>query len=484
MPLALELAAPWIKVLTAEDLLQRLERDVLLSAVGLRDLPGRQQTMNATVAWSYQLLDAREQRAFRRLGALPGRFSIESAAEVLAGRDTCGVSSDRALDAVASLIDKSLILRAEGVVTSRPLYRMLETVRAYAALELSVAGERDDAFEGLARYAVTRAANAEQGLVGSAQANWLDGVRDDLENHRAAMTWLIEQGRSAEACEIVWGHGMFWLIRGHASEGLRWYEHVLKMPSLPPIVESKALIGAALMMYSGGELGAAGTRIVRALALAESLNDAALAAHARTIAGHIAHASGDVAGAREQFTLAAETFQTLSIAWARGSALSGKGGVTLAMGNVAEAEQLLDEATSALRDSGPWFLMPVRCFRAVLAVHRGQADNTIALMRESLVHIRELHDKYAFVYALVPLAAAAMLKGDAAWAARILGARAAVSERTGARVVVKVIQDIGDRAEQEARARLGPDTFATAFAAGRTASIDALLKDIDTHAVR
>jgi hypothetical protein len=105
-------------------------------------------------------------------------------------------------------------------------------------------------------------------------------------------------------------------------------------------------------------------------------------------------------------------------------------------------------------------------------------------MRESLVHIRELHDKYAFVYALVPLAAAAMLKGDAAWAARILGARAAVSERTGARVVVKVIQDIGDRAEQEARAQLGPDTFATAFTAGRTASIDALLKDIDTHAAR
>jgi ATP/maltotriose-dependent transcriptional regulator MalT len=191
-----------------------------------------------------------------------------------------------------------------------------------------------------------------------------------------------------------------------------------------------------------------------------------------------------VTGAREQFTRAAETFQTLSIAWARGSALSGKGGVTLATGNVTEAEQLLDEATSVLRESGPWFLMPVRCFRAVLAVHRGQADNTIALMRESLVHIRELHDKYAFVYALVPLAAAAMLKGDAAWAARILGARAAVSERTGARVVVKVIQDIGDRAEQEARAQLGPDTFATAFAAGRTASIDALLKDIDTHAAR
>ena len=105
-------------------------------------------------------------------------------------------------------------------------------------------------------------------------------------------------------------------------------------------------------------------------------------------------------------------------------------------------------------------------------------------MRESLVHIRELHDKYAFVYALVPLAAAAMLKRDARWAARILGARAAVAERTGAKVVVQVIHDLGDRAERDARAQLGAERYASAFAAGRAASIDSLLKDIDAHVTR
>jgi predicted ATPase/transcriptional regulator with XRE-family HTH domain len=484
LPLALELAAPWVKVLTAEDLLQRLERDVLLSAMGPRDLPERQRTMNATVAWSYQLLDADTQRAFRRLGALPGRFSIESAAEVLAGCDRNGVSTDHALTVVAGLIERSLIFRAEGAVTTRPLYQMLETVRGYAALELTAAGEGESACEGLARYTVTRASNAEQGLVGSAQANWLDGVRDDLENYRAAMTWLIARDRSTDACEIAWGLGMFWLIRGHASEGRRWYERILAMPSLPPAVESKALIGAGLMMYAEGALARARVGLARALTLAESVSDAALAAHARTIVGHVEHASGNLTEADQQFTLAVDAFQALSIQWARGSALSGKGGVALAMGNPAEGEQLLDEATLVLRDSGPWFLMPVRCFRAVLSLHRGQADHTFEMMRESLLHIRELHDKYAFVYALVPLAAAAMLKGDAAWAARILGARAAVSERTGARVVVKVIQDIGDRAEQEARAQLGLEKYATAFAAGRAASLDALLKDIDSHAAR
>ena len=87
LPLALELAAPWMKVLTAEDLLRRLTHDVLLSTIGPRDLPERQQTMNATVAWSYQLLAPNEQRVFRRFGALPGRFPIEAAAAVLAGRE-------------------------------------------------------------------------------------------------------------------------------------------------------------------------------------------------------------------------------------------------------------------------------------------------------------------------------------------------------------------------------------------------------------
>ena len=122
LPLALELAAPWIKVLNAEGLLRRLQQDVLLSTVGPRDLPERQRTMNATIAWSYELLDANEQRVFRRLGALPGRFSMDAAAAVLAGAERSSARSDEALGAVASLIDKSLLLRAESAsAESRPL---------------------------------------------------------------------------------------------------------------------------------------------------------------------------------------------------------------------------------------------------------------------------------------------------------------------------------------------------------------------------
>ena len=256
LPLALELAAPWIKVLTAEDLLRRLTHDVLLSTAGLRDLPERQQTINATVAWSYQLLAKNEQRVFRRLGALPGRFPIEAAAAVLAGGEVSSASRADALRTAAGLIDKSLLLQAETSLATRPLYQMLETVRGFASLELTAAGERDDALEGLVCYCIGEASLAAAELIGPAQAEWLDRVREDLESYRGALTWLIERSRSAEASDIAWGLKYFWLIRGHAAEGLQWYEEILNLTSLPPAAELRALAGAAVMWSRKETLGA------------------------------------------------------------------------------------------------------------------------------------------------------------------------------------------------------------------------------------
>ena len=131
---------------------------------------------------------------------------------------------------------------------------MLETVRAYAVRELTTAGERECALDGLARYCSREAALAADGLIGPAQVEWLDRVRTDLDNYRSAMSWLIECGRPAEASDIASALRYFWLIRGHAAEGLRWYEQVLSMPSVSTAAESKALVGAAVMWFAQGEL--------------------------------------------------------------------------------------------------------------------------------------------------------------------------------------------------------------------------------------
>jgi predicted ATPase/DNA-binding XRE family transcriptional regulator len=479
LPLALELAAPWLKVLSTEDLLRRLSCDVLLSPTAPRDLPERQQTINATVAWSYHLLDADEQCAFRRVGALPGRFSVEAAAAVLAGPGPVPARCDEALAAVATLIDRSLLLRAETSARGRPLYQMLETVRAYAALELTAAGERDDALEGLVRYCIGEARRAEDGLVGPAQLEWLNRVRDDLDIYRAALAWLVSRGRVADASDIAWKLVFFWAIRGHASEGLRWFEQILNLPCLPPAAESQALVGSGMLRYTQGELGGARAALGRARDLASAAGDAKIVVQAENLLGHVAHAVGDVDAARALFTRSAAGFRALEIPWGTGNALSGMAWVALATGDAEQADRLLDEAALALQDAGPWFLLLTLYVRSILAVRRGDADRAIAVVGESLARIRELNDKFAFVYSLAALAAAAVLKGDDAWAARILGIRDAVTERTGVTAVDRSVDDLKEKSERDARARLGPARWERAYAAGRGTSIDALLKDID-----
>jgi tetratricopeptide (TPR) repeat protein len=434
--------------------------------------------MNATVAWSYRLLAPDEQRVFRRLGALRGRFPIEAAAAVLAGPEGASAADD-VLGAVAGLIDKSLVLRVEMSAPGRPLFQMLETVRAYANVELTAASEREDAMEGLARYCAREAALASEGMAGPAQVEWLDRVLDDLESYRGALAWLVKQARPSEASEIASGLMAFWLMRGHLSEGLQWYEQILSMPSLSPAAESRALLGAALMLYTRGEIERARTALTRAVAVAGGAGEMGVCLVADNLLGHVETAIGDLDAARDRFARTLEAFRAGAIPWGVGNALNGMAGVALAKGDSIDAERLLIEAASALRQAGPWFLASVINLLAILAARRGNADEAIALVRENLMRIRELQDKFAFVYALVALAAAAVLKGENAWAARILGAGDSVTERTGATVVDKPVQDLREETEREARARLGPDRWALAYAAGRSASIDALMKDVD-----
>jgi predicted ATPase/DNA-binding XRE family transcriptional regulator len=478
LPLALELAAPWMKVLTPEDLLRRLEENVLLAAPGARGFPERQQTMNATVAWSYQLLDAGEQRAFRCFGVLPALFPVDAAAEVLAGRQSGAASPEAALAAIAFLIDKSLLLRSESsVVATCPLYYMLETVRGYAALQLAAAGERDAALEGLVRYCMREASLAAEGLVGPAQLDWFDRAREDLDSHRVALSWLVETGRAADACHIAWSLLLFWLIRGHVSEGLRWFERILSLPSLPPAAEIRALLGAAAMSHTQGELERARDRLTQALQMARHTGDRAAVATGAWMLGHVEYAAGQRDAARNWFTESRDVFAALAVPWGLGSATSGLAWVALASGDEVEAERLAGEAASQLASSGQWFVSLSLYIRILLALRRGDADQVIAMMRKSLARARESQDTIAVVYGLVPLAAAAALKGDYAWVARILGARDAISDRTGAVLVDPLMYGVQEDVAREARARLGSDRWAQAYAAGRNSSIDAMLRD-------
>ena len=355
---------------------------------------------------------------------------------------------------------------------------MLDTVRAFAASELS-AGERDDALAGLARYCLAEATLAAQGLLGPTQVDWLNRVRENLESYRGALPWLIERGRAGDASSIASILSVFWAVRGCAAEGLWWFEQILSLPAIPPADEARALHGAALMLYTLGELERARAALERAHALALRVGDRVGVAQADNLLGHVEHAVGNFDAAHDRFTRSVAAFRAVGAPWGVGNGLTGMAAAALATGDTGRAERLIEEAMAALRSSGPLFLSLTLYVRAILAVRRGDAIGAIVVVRESLAHIRELQDTFAFVYALVPLAAAAVLRGDDEWAAQILGTRASVTERTGATVVDRSAHEFGDRPERDVRARLGPDRWSRAYAAGRGTSIDALLETID-----
>jgi predicted ATPase/DNA-binding XRE family transcriptional regulator len=478
LPLALELAAPWMKVLEPRDLLRRLEHDVLLTPVSRRDLPQRQQTMNATVAWSYQLLDANDRRAFRRLGVLPGLFPMDAARAVIAGVDSASEDGDAALAVIARLIDKSLLQPPPSTeMATCALYQMLETVRAYARLELVAAGEHDDAMAGQVRYCLAEAALAAEGLVSAAQIEWLHRVREDLDTYRSAMTWLVERRRPLEAATIVSSLLIFWIVRGHVREGLRWCDAILRLPSLPPRAETDAGTCAALMRFAQGDLE--GARVIghRAhdLARASRRHDVVVA-QLENVLGRIEYGSGNMQAAGEWFARSLDRSRALQQPWGIGSALTAMSRVLLWTGDVEGAERMLDEASDVLREAAPWFRVLCWYPRSILAVRRQQPGDAIALGRESLKLIRDLQDRFALVYALDPLAIAATIEGDDDRAARLVGARDAVTERTGAIVVDEFTRTLREEAEQRARQRLGPERWTRAYETGKRMSIDELVQ--------
>ena len=478
LPLALELAAPWLKVLSADDLLRRLEQDVLSPTIGRRDLPARQQTMNATVAWSYQLLSADDQRAFRRLGVLTGPFPIEAAAAVQTQDGTTPTPREEAQSTLAGLIERSLLQCVEGSCSTRPLYRMLETVRAFAAAALAASGERDRAMDGLAGFCLTAARTAGGHLAGHAQAVWLDHVRDDLESFRQALTWLIERNRFSEACEITWRLLHFWLIRGHSVEGLLWFDQIARAETLPGDVRAKALAGAGVMLYAQGQLDLARHACELCASVSEGAHTLPVAV-AENIIGHVELAGGNASAARERFMCAGARFEDLGAAWGTGNSRAGLAWCAVADGDLDAADRYVVEASKVLAHAGPWSSLIVLYVRSVLAVRRHRPAEAIALSGDSLSRIHALHDKFALVYALVPLAAAAELSGDDAWAARIVGLRDATTERTGSTAVDYAVRDLDERVERAARTRLGPRRWAREYESGRRCSLESLLKEVN-----
>ena len=242
LPLALELAAARVRVLSVEQLAARLDDRFRLLTRGSRTAPPRQQTLRATVAWSYDLLAAPERRLFERLSVFAGGWTLEAAEQVGAdaapagpaapGPQAEGLDSAEVLDLLSQLVDKSLVVVEDEDGGGEVRYRLLETLREFARERLAASGEDAAVRRRHAACYLALAEAAAPELLGAQQAVWLDRLEQELGNFRAALAWCASRGDRPDAAETgmrlaaaLW---RFWDERFYLSEGCRWLETVLR----------------------------------------------------------------------------------------------------------------------------------------------------------------------------------------------------------------------------------------------------------------
>ena len=222
LPLAIELAAAWVKVLPVASLLARLERALPLLADGPRDLPARQRTLRDTIGWSYALLTTPQQTLLRRLSIFSGGCTLELAEAVCASADE---APGAVLALIAALVDASLLQPPAGASAALdaapPRYTMLETIREYAGELLAANGEAEDLQRRHADVLLALAEEAQSRLIGPDEVIWLDRLNAEHPNLRVALRWALDRRQADRAVRFASALWRFWAERTHLTEGRR-----------------------------------------------------------------------------------------------------------------------------------------------------------------------------------------------------------------------------------------------------------------------
>jgi predicted ATPase/class 3 adenylate cyclase len=503
LPLAIELAAARSGMLPPRALLGRLERRLQLLRGGARDLPGRQQTLRATIDWSYDLLEADEQLLFARLAVFAGGCTL-GAAEVV-----CNLEGN--LDVVTGLeglVDKSLLQPREGP-DGDPRVGLLETVREYALERLAAWGEVDEAAGRHADYYLGLAERAEPELFGSQQGAWLERLEVDLDNVRAALTWSLTHHDLERAGRMAGALMAFWDSRGRRSEGLQWLDAALvHRDSLSQPTLAKALFAkASLLLEIGVDHRQAETLLTESRSLFQALGDTTWTVRTISMLGWAALRAGDVDRSvelREQaLALARDEGDMWNLAMALGNlgtsllkaedlararavydeslaayravgepegiglALWGLGMTALGEGDRRRASTLLEESLELARKTNT-LSGGARCLAdlGILALHDGDYGQAAALFEESLTLALRLEERLLIGECLWGLAAVNAAQGQPARAVRLWGAAGALHYELY--LPAYAVRPIEEHLLMPARWRLGPDEFHAEWIKGQT----------------
>ena len=338
LPLALELAAAQSRMFSERALLARLDRRLAVLTDGPRDLPARQQTMRATVAWSYDVLDPGEQTLFRRMAVFAGGFTMEAVEAFFAGN---GGLDGVLFETLRALADKSLLRQSEAD-NGEARFDMLETMREYGLDLLAGSGELEECRRSHAQYCLDLAEQAEKFLRGAEQRIWLARLEIEHDNLRAALRWsIVDNADPALGLRLACALGRFWLMYGYYREGRSWLEQALaRSTDVEAGMEAKTLTMVGHLAYWLGDLDQAQTVYERALLLRRNEGDP------RQIGMAISHV-GNVAFERQDYERAQALYeQSVRLAEQSGDVQ----GEALALNNLGVIAQIrgdLDQALAA-----------------------------------------------------------------------------------------------------------------------------------------
>jgi predicted ATPase len=458
LPLAIELAAARVRLLEPEVILQRLDRRLALLTGGPRDVPRRQQALRATIEWSYDLLEDRDRRLFRRLAIFSGGFFLDAAEQIC--QDDEG---DDVLDGLASLVDKSLI-RVDPVVVHLPHFAMLETVREYAGECLEDSAEVQRLEQAHTEFFERMALDSIIGFdVDGRGQPWARFIAD-AENLRIVLQRLLDQDQPDRVTAMGEGLWPMWWGGARFDEGKHWMRAALERPTLSPVGRAQALCLEGVLAFGQGDYDRGEPALQQAYTLHRELGDDVRAAldsiHLGTIVG-----MRDPVEAERLEREAVAVLREAGPPWQYAFALFSLGRVLVMGGRHAEAVPLLEESVSLIRAPGPHPLLSYAVHNLGWArLGLDDLDGARVAFRRALLEATT-GDEQAKARALDALAAVAV-HDDPGLGAVLLGAAEQVRRAVGLHVWVT---DHPTHAETESalRAALGDAAFAAASEEGR-----------------
>jgi predicted ATPase/class 3 adenylate cyclase len=427
LPLAIELAAARVKLLSPDQILSRLESNLGVLATSAQDLPERQRTMRGAIEWSFQMLTPDEQKLFERLGVFRGGFTLDSAEQVVLGE---GLALD-IFDGVASLADKSLLRTVDAGNETR--FAMLETIREFANERLNAGPDGDAIRRAHAHHYFGLALASEEELTGANQAEWLDRLEREHDNLRASFSRAPDLGLLDEALSAAGAIWRFWQQRGHFAEARGIYDRLLALPGASPAARAKALIGGGGIAYWQNDFSVVGPWYQEAVDLYSSVGDTAGMAEAYFNLSYVPLLEGDLPEAERISAEAVDLFTQVGDEAGIAKSEQVVAFVHYYSADPAESLDALSHAVEIYRRMGARFLLADALTAAALpAANLAHWADVADKMHESLDIFESIGNEVGVAMVMAIQASSMGFTGQAEDAARLFGASDALRERLGA----------------------------------------------------